>query len=168
MQTSEMLTEAYSRVAELVHASVRGLDPGGLIHRPAPDANPIAWLIWHLTRVQDDHIAALAGREQLWVEFASSFGMEPDTTNLGMGHTSAQVGAIVPDGPEVLLDYFDAVHARSAAYLGTVEPDELDRIVDRSWDPPVTAGVRIVSVLSDNLQHAGQARYLRGIIDRLA
>jgi hypothetical protein len=38
-------------------------------------------------------------------------------------------------------------------------------VVDASWDPPVTLGVRLVSVISDDLQHAGQAAYLRGMIE---
>ena len=52
----------------------------------------------------------------------------------------------------------------TVAYLATVAPEDLDRVVDERWDPPVTLGVRLVSVLSDDLQHAGQAAYARGLI----
>src|SRR5690606_964471 len=95
------------------------------------------------------------------------FGMAADPHDTGYGYTSDQVGTLRPDGPEILLGYFDAVHERTLAYLERVTSEELARVIDRSWDPPVTVGVRLVSVLCDDLQHAGQARYLRGIVDRL-
>ena len=94
--------------------------------------------------------------------------MTPEPENTGHGHTSVQVAAVAPDGPETLIGYHDAVAERTHAYLDSVTPTELDRIIDRRWDPPVTVGVRLISVLSDNIQHAGQARYLRGIIERVS
>ena len=168
MQTGEVLTDAYSRVRELVHQSVEGLDGEGLAFRPEPDANPIGWLVWHLTRIQDDHLSEIAGREHAWTTagWAESFGMPADPGNTGYGHSSEQVAEVRPEGPAVLLGYHDAVADRTLEYLATVDAEELDRIIDRSYDPPVSVGVRLVSVISDNLQHAGQARYLRGIIDR--
>jgi hypothetical protein len=38
--------------------------------------------------------------------------------------------------------------------------------VDDYWDPPVTLGVRLVSIISDDLQHVGQAAFIRGVIER--
>ena len=147
-----------------------GLSADALAFRPDADANSIGWLVWHLTRVQDDHIADLAGRNQAYVEhgWADRLGMHPDPHDLGYGHTSEQVAAVRPDSPDVLLSYFDAVHERTLDYLATVEADELDRIIDYRWDPPVSAGVRLVSVVSDCLQHAGQANYVRGMVKRRA
>ena len=169
METSDVLIEAYGRIRELVHQAAAGLSTDDLTYRPEADANTIAWLVWHLTRVQDDHVAEIAGREQAWAtgRWYERFGM-PETSETGFGHSSAQVAAVRPPGPEVLLDYHDAVAEGTVAYLAGVDADELDRVIDRSYDPPVTVGVRLVSVLSDNLQHAGQARYVRGIVERLA
>jgi hypothetical protein len=167
VETSDVLIEAYGRIRELVHQATAGLSPDDLAYRPEADANSIAWLVWHLTRIQDDHVAELAGREQAWVagRWHERFAM-PETTETGFGHSSAQVAAVRPPAPEVLLDYHDAVADETVTYLATVDADELDRVIDRSYDPPVTVGVRLVSVLSDNLQHAGQARYVRGIVER--
>jgi uncharacterized damage-inducible protein DinB len=58
------------------------------------------------------------------------------------------------------------VHARSAEFLRGLSDEDLDRVVDTNWDPPVTLGVRLVSVLSDDFQHLGQAAYLRGLLGR--
>lgn len=166
MNTSEILIDAFGRIKELVHGAADGLDADALAFRPEADANSIAWLVWHLTRVQDDHVSAIAKRDQDWNLWAERLGMEPDLANLGMGHTSSEVGAIRPDGPDQLILYHDSVHGHTVEYLTTLDSDELDRVVDTRWDPPVTAGVRIVSVISDNLQHAGQALYIHGIVDR--
>jgi hypothetical protein len=168
MNTSEVFLEAFGRISQLVHQSVEGADPAGLSYRPEPGANSIAWLSWHLTRIQDEHLSDAAGIEQAWITegWHHKFGMDPDPHNTGRGHGPDEVAAIPADAG-LLLAHHEAIAARSAAYLVTVDEAELDRIIDRSYDPPVTVGVRLVSVISDNIQHAGQARYLRGIVDRL-
>ncbi|HEX5096071.1 MAG TPA: DUF664 domain-containing protein [Acidimicrobiia bacterium] len=167
MDDTAVLIDGFGRVHEEVHAAVDGLSPEQLTVRLDAAANTIAWLAWHLTRIQDDHIADVAGHEDVWLadgwreRFALPF--EPHAT--GYGHTSEDVGAVRADAA-LLLAYFDAVHERTIGYLRTIEPNEMERIVDDRWDPPVTLAVRLVSVLSDDLQHAGQAAYVRGIIER--
>ncbi len=170
MQTKEVLIDAFGRISELAHQSVEGLAGEDLAIRPEPDANPIGWLVWHLTRIQDDHLSEIAGREQAWVAagWAEAFDMSPDPSNTGYGHSTEEVAALSPIDPDVLTGYHDAVAHRTQEYLATIDADELDRIIDRSYDPAISVGVRLVSVISDNLQHAGQARYLRGIVDRRA
>lgn len=168
MKTRDVLIDAYGRIKELVYQSVDGLNGAALAFRPEADANSIAWLVWHLTRVQDDHVSEIAGREQVWIDggFAARLGRPADPSETGFGHSSAEVASIRPEGPEVLVGYHQAVWSRTVEYLQTVDGEELDRIIDRSYDPPVSVGVRLVSVISDNLQHAGQARYVRGIYER--
>ncbi len=169
METKDVLADAFGRIKEEAHAAATGLAAAGLNYRPDPDANSIGWLIWHLARVQDDHVAHLAGREQAYVTdgWAQRLGLTPDERDLGYGHTSQQVASVKFDEPTALLAYYDAVHARSLEYVASITAEELDRIVDERWDPPVSAGVRIVSVVDDCVQHAGQALYVRGLFDRL-
>lgn len=168
MGAREVLVDAFDRVQKVVHSVVKELDQEGLAFRPEADANSIGWLGWHLTRVQDDHVSELAGREQTWISegWYERFGMEPDPLNTGFGHTSEQVAAVRPETPELVLGYYDAVATRTREYLATVDDEELERIIDRSYDPPVSVGVRLVSVIADDLQHAGQAAYVRGILKR--
>jgi hypothetical protein len=167
MEPAALLVDALDRTAENVAAVLDGLDPDQLAHRPGPDANPIGWLVWHLTRVQDDHLAHVAGHEQRWTAagHADRFALQLDPADIGYGHTSEQVGAVRPPG-ELLLGYHRDVHASSVAWLGTVAAADLDRVVDARWDPPVTLGVRLVSVVDDCAQHAGQAAYVRGLLGR--
>jgi uncharacterized damage-inducible protein DinB len=164
-----VLRDLFGRVETNVHGAVDGLDDAALAHRVGGDANSIAWLVWHLTRVQDDHVCEVADLEQEWVAggWADRFGLPFDHSATGYGHTSADVAAVQASAAD-LLGYFDAVHARTAAFLGSLTETDLDRVVDDRWDPPVTLGVRLVSVLDDDLEHAGQAALLRGIAERIA
>jgi hypothetical protein len=168
MQTNDVLTDAFGRILHDFERAVQGLTAGELAFRPDPDANSIAWLTWHAARVQDDHISALANRPQAWTEldFHRRFEMPFDPRDIGYGHTSEQVAAVRPDRPEMLVEYLSAVTERTLEYLSGVDASELDRIVDRNWDPPVSAGVRLVSVVDDSMQHVGQALYVRGLIER--
>jgi uncharacterized damage-inducible protein DinB len=166
MDVAGLLLELYGRIPPLAAEAVEGLDAAELTARPAADVNTIGWLIWHLTRVQDHHVAELLDTEQRWVTgpWAAQLGLDPDPGNTGYGHSADDVETVRPASPDVLLDYLAAVDERTRAMLRDLTPDDLDRIVDRRWDPPVTLGVRLVSVADDCLQHAGQAAYLRGLL----
>jgi DinB family protein len=161
-----LLLELYGRIPPLARDAVDGLDAAQLTKAPAPGRNTIGWLIWHLTRVQDHHVAELLDTDQLWVggDWARRCGLDPDPSNTGYGHSPAEVAAVRPEGPEVLLGYLDAVCDRTRTMLEGLGPADLDRIVDRRWDPPVTLGVRLVSIADDGLQHVGQAAYVRGLL----
>src|SRR5438105_8193819 len=151
MDVSALLLELYGRIPPLARQAVDGVDLDRLTQAPSPGANTIAWLIWHLTRVQDHHVAELLGTDQLWVggDWARRFGLEPDPSNTGYGHSAEQVLAVQPENPEVLLEYLNAVDSRIRSMLQGLVPADLDRIVDRGWDPPVTLGVRLVSIADD-------------------
>jgi hypothetical protein len=166
MDVAALLLELYGRIPPLAAGAVNGVEPAQLLERVTPEANPIAWLVWHTARVQDHHIAEILDTEQVWVadDWAARFGLEPDPQNMGYGHSADDVAAVQPDRPEVLLEYLDAVDRRTRALLETITPSDLDRIVDRRWDPPVTLGVRLVSIADDGLQHMGQAAYVRGVL----
>ena len=166
MDVAALLLELYGRIPPLARRAVTGLGMDRLTTAPSPGANPIAWLIWHLARVQDHHVAELLGADQLWVggDWARQFGLDPDPWNTGYGHSPEDVAAVRPGRPEVLLEYLDAVCARTSTMLRQLRAADLDKIVARSWDPPVTLGVRLVSVADDSLQHAGQAAYVRGLL----
>ncbi len=168
METRDLLADAFERIRENAHRAVTGLSADQLQWQPDPAANSIAWLVWHLTRIEDDHVSHLADHPQAWSTggWNSRFGTDPADTNLGYGHTPEQVAEVVPDDPVTLLAYYDAVHEQTLSYLETIDADALDRIIDYRWDPPVSVGVRIVSVINDAMQHVGQANYLRGLLDR--
>lgn len=165
MDVDGYLVELYGRLPDLVREAVEGLDEEQLTTAPRPGANTIAWLVWHLTRVQDHHIAEATDTEQRYLadRWHERFGRGPDPQDHGYGHSAADV-ASVRGSAEDLVAYYDAVHERTVDYLSDLTPGALDRVVDEAWDPPVTLGVRLASLVSDCLQHAGQAAYVRGLL----
>jgi uncharacterized damage-inducible protein DinB len=165
---TDLLVDAYGRIAEIVHDAVEGLDADDLAHRPDPEANSIGWLVWHLARVQDAQVADVAGAEQAWTTggWAERFALPFDASATGYGQSPEDVAALEGVTAELLLGYLDAVQAATLAYLADLDAGELDRVVDEDWTPQVTLGARLVSVLSDDLQHAGQASYLAGVVAR--
>ncbi|MBE1573401.1 hypothetical protein DMC63_18680 [Streptomyces sp. WAC 05977] len=168
MKLAEVVADGFGRVQEVVHDAVEGLSAEQLTESPAPGANTIAWLVWHLTRVQDDHVADLMGTEQIWTaqDWVGRFSLPFPASDTGYGHRPEDVEAVRPDSADLLTGYYDAVHEATTAWAAGLAEADLDRIVDEGWDPPVTLGVRLVSVLSDDLQHAGQAAYVRGLVLR--
>jgi hypothetical protein len=168
VETSEVLADAFERIRAGVVRVTDGLDAEALAYRPDSRANSIAWLVWHATRVEDDHVAEIAGRDQTWIAdgWADRFALPLDPPDTGYGHTAEQVAAVRPDGPDLLVGYHEAVGQRTLEYLRTVDAVELARVIDDRWDPPVSVGVRLVSVIGDQLQHLGQAAYVRGLYER--
>lgn len=168
MTSADLLADAFGRVREAVREAVEGLTPDQLAHRPDQQANSVAWLVWHLTRVQDDHIADVAGADQVWAAdgWVDRFGLSLPADDTGFGHSPEDVAAVRVDSGELLTGYHDAVAEESIGYVRRLADADLDQVIDAGWDPPVTLGVRLVSVLADDLQHAGQAAYLRGLVLR--
>lgn len=164
MKSNELLLDAFGRIRETVAATLRGLDDEALSRRPAGQGNSIAWLIWHLSRIEDVQVSAPAGLEEVWTShgFAARFNLRLPQGDTGYGHTSRQVD-LVRAPRELLLDYHDAVHRQTVKFLHGLSDEDLDRVIDTSWNPPVTLGVRLVSTLADCLQHVGQAAYVRGL-----
>ncbi|GAA1199674.1 DUF664 domain-containing protein [Prauserella alba] len=162
------MTDAFGRVREIIRDVVEGLDADALAERLDPEANSIGWLVWHLTRVQDDHVADVAGREQCWTAdgWFDRFGLPFPPGDIGYGHSSSDVAAVRVSDPELLVGYHEAVYAQTVDYIAGITDPDLDVVVDESWNPPTTLGVRLVSVVGDTMQHAGQAEFIRGILLR--
>lgn len=164
MEAKDLLLDAFGRIHETVAATLDGVDAHTLSRRPGGNGNSMAWLIWHLGRVEDAQLASAAGLAQVWTAqgFAARFGLPLPERDTGYGHTSAQVDAVTA-APELLAAYYDAVHKQTVGFIRGLDGGDLDRVVDTRWDPPVTLGVRLVSTLADCLQHVGQAAYARGL-----
>jgi len=164
----DLLVDAYGRIGAIVREAVDGLDADDLAFRPDDEANTVGWLVWHLARVQDAQVADVAGAPQTWTAggWDTRFALPFDASATGYGQSSDDVAALAGTGPELLLGYLDAVQTATLGYLAGLDEAELARVVDEGWTPPVTLAARLVSVLSDDLQHAGQASYLAGLVSR--
>jgi len=174
MPSAELLTDAFGRIRESAAEAVAGLSLQQLQARLDPAANPVSWLIWHLTRVQDDHVATAFGTDQIWSAdgWAKKFGLPAETLEIGYGHSGKQVAEVsaaicgTSSPGSLLTEYHEAVHAQTVSLVSAITDADLERVVDPHWDPPVTLGVRLVSVLDDDARHVGQAEFVRGILLR--
>lgn len=167
MTPNEVFLQCFERVGEVVRDVVDGLSEEQALMRLSEDANPIGWLVWHLARVQDVQLAHLAGTDDAYPAYAKAFsGDEAGHAGFGFGMTSEEVGAFRASPVSALTDYYDAVAERTVAIVRGLET--LDRVVDDSYDPPVTVAARLTSTLVDVLQHAGQAAYVKGAVSRRA
>ena len=166
--SADLLIDGFGRIRENVLDVLSGLTPDQLAHQVAPGANSISWLVWHLTRIQDDHVSKAFDAAQVWSAggWAARFGLRAGMTDLGYGHTAAQAAdlAAATASAELLAEYHEATHAQTVKLVSAVTDADLPRIVDRRWTPPVTLAVRLVSVLDDDMQHVGQAAYVRGLL----
>lgn len=165
METSELLEDAFSRIGASVAAVLDAVGTHQLNWRPGGSGNSIAWLLWHLCRIQDEQLAELAHNASVWASggYAARFGFDLDPADTGYGHSLEQVSAVRLDSTELLREYHEAVLAASLEFVRTVAGAALDQVVDRRWDPPVTLGVRLISIVDDCLQHGGQAAYILGL-----
>ncbi|MFD6157670.1 DinB family protein [Nocardia sp. NPDC060256] len=168
MTSADLLIDAFGRVQENVHGAVADLTTDELAVQLDPGANSIAWLIWHLTRVQDDHVADVADIDQVWTAagWAERFGLPFDDTAIGYGDTPDEVAQLGAVSADLLLGYYDAVHAQTIKYVSGLTDADLPRVVDTRWNPPVTLAVRLISVVDDDIQHSGQAAFIRGVLLR--
>ncbi len=169
MELSELLVDLFERISEHVDEAVDGVDVETLNTPPEHGSNPIGWLVWHLARIEDAQVADLLDVPQVWIadetgDWPARFGLEPDPANHGYGHSPAEVAEVRPDSVPALRDYYGAVARTTQDALRVIGPTTLDRVVDPHWDPPVTMGVRLVSIADDQLRHCGQAAYLRGLL----
>jgi hypothetical protein len=170
MDIAEVLIDAFERIRSETYDAIDGLDAELLVVRPEGVGNSIAWLVWHLTRIQDDHIAGVARAEQVWTsqDWHRRFALPFAASDTGYGHSPDDVANCQVRSGDLLLGYYDDVHEQTLGYVQGLAPGDLDRVVDTSWDPPVTLGIRLVSVIADDLQHAGQAAFVRGLVERRA
>ena len=170
MTGAQLLVDAFGRIREVVHQAAQGLTPQQLAVRLDDDANSIAWLLWHLTRVQDDHIADALDVEQVWTArgWEQRFALPFKPWATGYGHGPDDVAAVQVGSAELLTGYYDAVHEQTIERVRGLSERDFDRIVDETYHPPVSLGVRLVSVINDGMQHAGQAAFIRGILQRRA
>ena len=168
MDQSDLLIEAYGRIAPLVAQAVDGLDAEALAARPAEGANTVGWLVWHLARVQDHHLAEVLDEDQLWVSGDWAAPLRAGARSRqhrATGTRPTRWRPSAPTAPTPAPATWRRWRPGPTAFLGGLGSDDLDRVVDERWDPPVTLGVRLVSVVDDSLQHAGQAAYARGLLD---
>lgn len=167
MSKADLLADEFERIRDLLYPAVNGLSDVELAYRPDDQSNSIAWLAWHLTRVQDRVVSSLSGRDQVWTGegWFDRFALPLDPSDTGFGHDPATVATVT--APAVhLLDYFEDVHLRTVAWVSSLDDTALSEVLDATVSPPATVEAALVGTIVDELQHIGQAAYVRGLVQR--
>ena len=166
METKQFVATLLSRLPRTLHVALDGITAEQLAYRPGDQSNSIGWLVWHLSRIQDRIVSNLVGQEQAWVSdgWHAKFGRAADAADTGMGVAPDEAHSLRLESADPLLAYYDAVAKRSLEYLSGLTPADLDLVIDAS-NPETTVGFRLAVCILDNVQHAGQAAYLRGLIE---
>ena len=167
MEWQELLIDGYGRVLEALEKALKGMTQADLNQLPNPECNSMGWLAWHLTRVQDSHVADLMENKQLWLSerWHARFNRTPSAKDTGFGHSSEDVAAFKSPDIDIVLAYHRAVLERTKRYISSLSASDLDRELNEPWYQPLpTVGVRLISVMADNLQHVGQIAYVRGLL----
>lgn len=167
-ELNSVLSDLASRTTDTLTLILDGLDQQAAERVPGPGCNSICWLLWHSAREVDAQLHDLIGGEQLWGHWKPRLALALPDDRLGFAESgygqdpadAARVTAPVAD----LAAYLRAACEELVDYCSRVTDAELTRVIDHSWDPPVTAGVRLVSIIDDVTQHLGAAAYLRGML----
>ena len=165
MKATEVLTDIATRPIDAAEALRPKLDSTTLNAHPQGHDNSVAWLLWHSAREIDAQTAHLADAEQIWHTngFDKRLDLGPAADSIGYGHTAEEARSIESDDADLLLAYLKESTDALVAYIRTLSDTDLDDVIDESWDPPVTRGVRIASIIDDAAQHIGQAAYVLGM-----
>lgn len=168
MEWPQFISDIFERIAQELEHTLDGLTTDDLNRQPAPGANSIGWLAWHLTRSHDRNMSEIMGKEQLWLSdgWYTRFGRPPDPADTGYGHSPKEVAAFRSPEGRVILDYHRAVVTRIKHYInGQLSETELDR---ESYSPTLnitlTVHQRLLGVINDAYQHLGQVAYARGLL----
>ena len=166
MDARNVLREAASRPATEAKALIDTLPIGALNAHAGGHTNSIAWLLWHAGRQMDAQLAQLNGESQVWHSqgFDARFNLGELGYTVGYGHTTEQARAVVVEDAALLVEYLGATTAALSEYIAGLSEADLDDVIDTSWTPHVTRGVRLVSMIDDAAQHVGQAAYAAGIL----
>ncbi len=163
MTLNEFITDALEKENGFLIDALDGLTADEMSWQPAPDANSIGWILWHMVRVEDMWIQFFAQfQTELWEaeEWHEKFGLP--TRDNGFGHTTEQVNNFPGVDLEQFLQYRAAVRASTLAYLDTLSPDDMET-VPRERRPEMSLGAMFRQIIGEMYQHVGHIAYLRGL-----
>ncbi|MDO4887658.1 MAG: DUF664 domain-containing protein [Actinomycetaceae bacterium] len=169
MTFADILIDSLNRSRERLDRALAGVSVEQANTQPAPQTAPrtdsLTWLAWHTAREIDLQVSVLAGTTPLWfARYSARFALDlPDDTQ-DWRHSPSEAAKVTVDDLALLREYLDDAYALAVGFLRGLDESRLGEIVDDSWDPPVTLGARLVSIVDDAAQHSGQAIYTRRLL----
>ncbi|MCH8109745.1 MAG: DinB family protein [Chloroflexi bacterium] len=162
MDIVRFISQSMSQVQMRLLATCDGLTQEQALWRPAPHANNIGFILWHVGRVEDTRISSLREpHPQIWESqgWYEKFGQSVDAPDPGdrMGLRALSIPTL-----DVLLGYVKAVHQQTLEFLSALKPDDLDAIPNPSQPERTVADV-LRHMITHKNNHHGQIDYIRGL-----
>ena len=156
---------AYDEYLTATKKAVEGLSTEEAYRQPAPDSNPIGWIVWHMARVEDHWLNGLfrdAG--QVWNRggWDKKFGMDSEAR--GAGQTIEEVMSMPKIPIADLLAYFDAVRAETAPAIASVTDAQLEQVFNHPRFGEKTGAWIVSHIIVEESQHTGQVAMVRGML----
>ena len=153
-----MTETAYAQVK----AACDGLTDERFFSQPTTDSNPIAWLVWHMSRARDVITSNISGENQVWISngWADRFGM--DAEDLGIGDSPEKVAAFQAER-SLVMGYLDGAHETTTRRLSMISAERFDQLVVYALGDGRPVWRALVGMAGDSAQHTGQISYLRGM-----
>ena len=164
MDTVEFIHQSLRQVHVRLLGSCEGLTQEQVLWRPAPAANNIGFILWHVARDQDDLVRGVLGEgTTIWVSRGvhEAFGQPADAPDPGdrMGLRALHLPAL-----STLLEYLEATHAQTIEFVSSLTSDRLDTTPGHRDSGP-TFGASLRHVITHQNNHHGQIDYIRGLQD---
>lgn len=174
MDTNPFIKQTLDHFESRLDQTLRGLTNEELAWRPNAEANSIAFVIWHTTRVEDRFMQKMVREtEEVWTGggWYSRLGLDEGDT--GVDFSVDRLASFPALSVENLRDYLDAVRAETNAYLDAAAPAGFDLVPDRNPFPEVpgadeyfegcTIARMFLILIGEHFQHLGHAAYIRGL-----
>lgn len=166
MSDMQLLCDLLDRAQERFLETINQMTVEELNQMPDPLIKSVSWLTWHTAKMLDQQVSQLNEEEalyftQAWVD-RFAFDLPKNTED--WKHSPEEAKKVIITDKELLIDYLKLTIKVSKNYLSQLDADTLEDIIDQSWNPAVTRGVRLVSTVDDALMHSGQAVYTRRLV----
>jgi len=166
MDSIAFITNCLAQAHLRLMATCYDLSSEQLVWRPAPTANNIGFILWHLVRNEDARVTNTGKLgADLWAtgSWHEKFGQPTTAPDPGdrMGLRALAIPSL-----DVLVGYAEAVHQRTLGYLAVLTPDSLDKLPDPAR-PEYDVSGSLRHLITHKNNHHGQIDYLRGLQDEV-
>ncbi len=176
MELKEFIEKVLADYRHRLFLALDGLTPEELAWRPGPEANSIAFIVWHVARAEDRWFQRFAREStEVWIreDWSHKTGIPEEDT--GHGYTAEQVARFPMVKGEDLRQYFEAVRKETLSFLRGLASKDFDITPQREPAPDrpralsskpfegCTIGRMFRQIVAEFNQHLGQIQYLRGL-----
>jgi uncharacterized damage-inducible protein DinB len=160
----EAIQSGLEEYLQALQRTIEGLTPDEMRWQPTPHTNHIAWLVWHLARVEDRWVSRLRQAPEVWNDegWANRFRMDPESN--GFGQTMEEVRAMPEIALQDLMAYFDAVRVVTRHYLEQATDADLAQTYPHPRFGECTGAWIVGHILVEESQHVGQVALIRGMV----